>query len=105
MEMRLFRRVEEWGFPPPERQLVIRDAEGRFVAKADAGWSRARLVLEYESDEYHPPRKWAADDGRAKRVRDAGYRIEQVYKEDLWPWSTRLRSVLEERFAASEDAA
>ncbi|HEV8623166.1 MAG TPA: hypothetical protein VG034_01800 [Acidimicrobiia bacterium] len=105
MEMRLFRRLEEWGFPLPERQLVIRDDQGRFIAKADVGWSRIRFVLEYESDEYHPPRKWPSDDARAKRVRDVGYRIEQVYNEDLWPWSTRLRSILEERFAEFEEAA
>jgi len=105
MEMRLFRRLEEWGFPLPERQLVILDERGRFVAKADVGWSRIRLVLEYESDEFHPPRNWPIDDARAKRVRDTGYRIEQVYNEDLWPWSTRLRRILEERFAALEEAA
>jgi hypothetical protein len=105
MEMRLFRRLEEWGFPLPERQMVIVDERGRFVARADVGWSRIRLVLEYESDQYHPPRRWTADDARAKRVRDVGYRIEQVYKEDLWPWSTRLRDILEERFAALEQAA
>ncbi|MCA1843019.1 MAG: hypothetical protein LC792_07465 [Actinobacteria bacterium] len=71
---------------------MILDEQGRFVAKADVGWSRTRLVLEYESAEFHPPRKWLADDARAK-------------EEDLWPWSTRLRCVLEERFAAIEDAA
>ena len=103
--MRLFRRLEEWGFPPPERQLVILDKDGGFVGKADVGWSCIRLVLEYESDEHHAPRKWPADDARAKEIRATGYRIEQVYGEDLWPWSTRLRSLLDDRFAAFRQAA
>jgi hypothetical protein len=103
-EMRLFRRIEEWGFPLPERQLVILDEHGRFVAKADVGWRSIRLVLEYESDEYHAPRKWPADDARAGRIRAVGYRLEQVYPEDLWPWSTRLRHILDERFAFAQAA-
>ena len=104
-ETRLIRRLEEWGFPPPERQLVILDKDGRFVAKADLGWTCIRLVLEYESDEHHGPRKWPADDARAKEIRAADYQIEQVYGEDLWPWSVRLRNILNERFAATRQAA
>lgn len=40
-----------------------------------------------------------------RRPHDVDYRIEQVYKEDLWPWSTRLRSLLDEFFAATDSAA
>jgi hypothetical protein len=75
------------------------------VARADMGYRGIRLILEYEGDRTHPPRTWAADDARTKRVRELDWRVEQVYREDLWPWSTRLRTLLDALFASGASAA
>jgi hypothetical protein len=93
-EMRLVRLLLEWGFPTPEREIKIYDEDGNFVARVDCGWSIFRVGLEYNSDQYHGPRKWKADDDRENRIEALGWRIEPVDKFDLRPSSTRLRRLL-----------
>jgi hypothetical protein len=89
--LRLFRR---WGLPAPECQYVIRDAEGRFIAKVDFGWPRWRFGLEYDGDEFHPPRAWRRDDERQARIEAVAWRLERADRYDLRPSATRLRSLL-----------
>ena len=93
-EMRLVRRLGEWGFPSPERQIVILDGGGRFVAQADFGYSHAKFVLEYDGSRYHGPRRKPLDAARQKRIEALGWRVERVTKYDLRPGATRLRNLL-----------
>jgi hypothetical protein len=104
-EMRLIRRLVEWGFPMPERQIKIFDHDGHLVGKVDCGWRDVRFGFEYEGGEYHGPRRWGADDRREDRIEALGWRIEPVDKFDLRPSSTRLRALLAPLFPAGREAA
>ena len=91
--LRLFRR---WGLPAPECQYVIRDANGRFIAKVDFGWPRWKFGLEYDGDEFHPPRAWKHDDDRHDDIERVGWRIERADRFDVRPSASRLRLLLTE---------
>jgi hypothetical protein len=104
-EMRLIRRLVDWGFPVPERQIKIFDHNGHLVVKVDCGWRALRVGLEYEGQQNHGPRRWGADDRREDRIEALGWRIEPVDKFDLRPSATRLRELLAPLFAAGREAA
>lgn len=93
-EAHVLRLFHNWGLPPPETQYVIRDERGRFLARVDFGWVPWRFGLEYDGDEFHPPRRWAHDDRRQARVERMGWRLERADRFDTRPCSLRLRSLL-----------
>jgi hypothetical protein len=89
--LRLFRR---WGLPAPECEYVVRDGQGRNVGQIDFVWRPWRFGLEYDGDEFHPPRRWEADDQRQEAIEALGIRLERADRFDLRPSSTRLRDLL-----------
>jgi hypothetical protein len=89
--LRLFRR---WGLPAPECEYVVRDGQGRTVGRIDFVWRPWRFGLEYDGDEFHPPRQWGADDERQDAIEALGIRLERTDRFDLRPSSTRLRDLL-----------
>jgi hypothetical protein len=89
--LRLFR---QWGLPPPLCEYEVRDAKGRAVGRVDFVWLPWRFGLEYDGDEFHPPRKWRSDDRREDAIEALGLRIERADRFDLRPSSTRLRNLL-----------
>jgi hypothetical protein len=93
-EAHIVRVFHRWGVPPPVTQHVIRDENGRFLAKVDFAWPAWRFGLEYLGDEFHPPRAWARDDRRLARIEALAWRIEEADRFDLRPSSTRLRALL-----------
>jgi len=93
-EMRLLRRLIGWGFPQPERQVVITDEQGAFLGRIDLGWADHRFGFEYDGAEFHTPRQWESDEARQYAIEAMGWRIERVDKFDLRPSSTRLRELL-----------
>ena len=93
-EAHVLRVLHTWGLPPPVTQYVIRDEDGRFLAKVDFAWPAWRFGLEYKGDEFHPPRAWARDDRRLARIEAIAWRIEESDRFDLRPSSTRLRTLL-----------
>lgn len=50
------------GLPPPQTQLLIRDKIGLIVARADLGWERRRVLVEYDGAQH-----WL---DRGQRTRD-----------------------------------
>ncbi|MEW6472418.1 MAG: hypothetical protein AB1679_09105 [Actinomycetota bacterium] len=95
-EVKLQRRLKEWGFPPAQRQVEIRDRSGRLIAKADLGIVEWKVFIEYDSDENHGPRYWIADDQRLDRVEaETGWRMVSVDRFDLRPSTSSLRDRLE----------
>jgi hypothetical protein len=95
-EVKLQRRLKEWGFPPAQRQVEISDRNGRLVAKADIGIVQWKIFIEYDSDEHHGPRYWIADDQRLDRVEaETGWRMVPVDRFDLRPSTSNLRDRLE----------
>ena len=95
-EAHVLRVLHSWGLPPPVTQFVIRDENGRFLAKVDFAWPAWRFGLEYKGDEFHSPRAWPRDDRRLARIEAIAWRIEESDRFDLRPSATRLRSLLTE---------
>jgi hypothetical protein len=93
-EARLLRLLDQWGLPAPERQVIVRDAQGDVVARLDAGWSDRRLGLDYDSTRWHGPDAWAHDEARHALVTRLGWRLEHVDKFDLAPGRHALRGRL-----------
>jgi hypothetical protein len=94
-EVKLQRRLREWGFPEAQRQVEVYK-DGRLVAKADLGIIEWKVFLEYDSDECHGPRFWIADDQRMDWVeRETGWRMVPVDRFDLRPSNSNLRDRLE----------
>lgn len=89
--LRLFRR---WGLPAPECEYVVRDGQGRILGWIDFFWRKWRFGLEYDGDEFHPPRRWENDDLRQEAIEALGIRLERADRFDLRPSSTRLRELL-----------
>jgi hypothetical protein len=95
-EVKLQRRLKEWGFPPAQRQVEIRDRNGRLIAKADIGIVEWKVFIEYDSDEHHGPRYWIADGERLDQVEaETGWRMLSADRFDLRPSTSNLRNRLE----------
>jgi hypothetical protein len=95
-EAKLQRRLQEWGFPPAQRQVEVHDQDGRLIARADLGIVEWKVLLEYDSDEHHGPRCWIADGERVDRVEEeTGWRMVSIDRFDLRPSNNNLRNRLE----------
>lgn len=53
-------------------------------------WEPWWLILEYDGDEFHGPRRWGIDDRVQTQIEALGYRMERADRFDLRPSSTRL---------------
>lgn len=81
METRLRWLLIEAGLPSPQVQTNLRDADGRFVGRADLYYPGARLVLEYDGG--HHRERLVEDDRRQNLILNAGYRILRFTAADL----------------------
>lgn len=82
------------GFPTPTTQIPIETRLGTFWG--DLGWSRWRVLIEYDGRvkyEQRPTEAIVAEKRRHDAVADEGWRVIRVTKEDLAP------GVLEKRAA------
>lgn len=93
-EARLRRQLVQWGFPEPELQIVIRDAHGMAIGRIDGGWTKHRIGFEYDSEEFHGPRRWANDEARQRAIEELGWELLRVDKLDLRPGASQLRDTL-----------
>jgi hypothetical protein len=92
----VLRRIFDWRLPMPLCEQEIRDAHGGFIARVDFIWQPWWLILEYDGDAYHGPRRWAVDDRTQATIEALGYRFERADRFDLRPSSTGLRDRLGE---------
>jgi very-short-patch-repair endonuclease len=60
------------------------------VAKVDFIWLPWWLILEYDGEAFHGPRRWECDDRLQAEIEGLGYRVERADRFDLRPSSTRL---------------
>lgn len=94
-EMSLLRRIQAWGLPLPERQMVIRDGAGRQIAQVDGGYAPPRkVILEYQGEEFHGPRHEPLDDERRAELEALGWNVVWVRSIDLRLGATELRRTL-----------
>jgi hypothetical protein len=103
-EMRLLRLLVRWGFPTPERQIEVRDAEGRLVGRVDLGWRALKIGLEYDGSEFHGPRRSEHDARRQRLIEALGWDLERVRKTDVRPPATELRTRLDAMFQGRQAA-
>ncbi|HVX16959.1 MAG TPA: type IV toxin-antitoxin system AbiEi family antitoxin domain-containing protein [Acidimicrobiales bacterium] len=101
-EVRLVRQLIEWGFPQPETQIVIYDADGIPIARADVGWRAVKVGIEYDSRRWHGPSAWQHDEARHQAVVAAGWTLLHADKADLLPGDRSLRHALRRVWPAEE---
>lgn len=99
-EVRLLRRIADWGLPSPRRQHRVVIGPDR-VALLDLAWPEHLVGLEYDGEAFHTPRTLAADVGREEALRRVGWWIGRADRHDLQPSSTRLRDELVLRLTAA----
>lgn len=94
-EARMFRLIVGWGHPMPVALYEIRDVDGSFVCEVDAAWPHEKVALDYDSVEFHSPRRWPRDEQRIAAAKALGWSFVPVDKTDVAPaGQTRLRSEL-----------
>jgi hypothetical protein len=72
------------GLSPPVTQVVVTDERGRFVARADMGWPKWRVLVEYQGEQHWTDRRQRAGDiERYARLEALGWRVVHVGAELL----------------------
>ncbi len=104
-EIRLIRILRQWGYPEPERQVVVRDEGGQVIGRADVGWRPQRLGIEYDSEEWHDRSRWSLDEERHAKIERAGWTLLRADKVDLRPGERSLRDALARQWRAREARA
>lgn len=97
-EMRLIRRLVEWGYPMPARQHEVRGPAG-FRALMDISWPERLVGVEYDGAEAHGPRQRPADRHREEQLRLLGWEIVRARKGDVRANSTTFRARLDRALA------
>lgn len=101
-EARFVRRLVEWGAPDIETQFELFDDDGLFVARFDVAHPSIQQAWEYDSDRWHNPRRFDADESRHERAVALGWRIDHVSRVDLLPAATRIPTILTAAFERAE---
>ena len=78
------------GLPAPVPQLVVVDERGRFVARVDLAWPRARLVLEYDGDHHREHATWVRDLRRREELERLGWTVLVMTAGDVMRTPDRL---------------
>jgi hypothetical protein len=101
-EVRLLRRIRDWGLPAPVCQHEVQLGVGgrRRMAVIDLAWPDRLVGLEYDGERHHGPRQLGADVEREERLRALGWWIGRVDRHDLRPSARRLRDELAARLLA-----
>jgi hypothetical protein len=93
-EARFVRRLLEWGAEDVVTQFELRDDCGDFVARFDVAQPSMKQAWEYDSDRFHNPRRFGADERRHERASALGWRVDHVSRVDLLPSATRIPTIL-----------
>lgn len=71
--------IIRFGLPQPERQVEIKDREGRFIHRADFAYPEAWLVIEADSITFHrSPLEVRRDRRQTRQMMDAGWTVLRV---------------------------
>jgi very-short-patch-repair endonuclease len=81
METRLRWLLLEAGLPHPEVQFDMRDADGRFVGRADLYYPGPRLVIEYDGVNHRD--RLVEDNRRQNLILNAGFRMLRFTAADI----------------------
>ena len=73
METRLRWHILQASLPRPQVQTELRDADGRFVGRADLYYPASKLVIEYDGGNHRD--RLVEDNRRQNGLINAGYRV------------------------------
>jgi hypothetical protein len=83
------------GLPEPTLQYVVRDTDGRLVARCDLAYPQWRIVIEYDSVQEHTGRTaLLRDSARRNAITALGFTPIIATVDDLTNDATRLASVI-----------
>jgi Protein of unknown function (DUF559) len=91
MESRLRMILVLGGLPRPQVQVELHDARGRFLARPDLLYPRARLAIEYDGENHRD--RLVADNRRQNKLQRAGYTLLRYTASDVYG---RPSAILEE---------
>jgi hypothetical protein len=101
METRTRLLIDGAGLPRPEVNEVVRDAEGRYVARVDMLYRRWKIAIEYDGDLHRTDRQtWQNDIRKRRTLRALGWIVIVVVKADHdnpAPFLTELRTAIRTR--------
>jgi hypothetical protein len=83
METRVRLRVVLAGLPEPVVQYDVFDASGRFVARVDLAYPKARVALEYDGDHHRERATFQRDAVRLNRLRLLGWTVLRFTSDDV----------------------
>jgi GNAT superfamily N-acetyltransferase len=83
MESRARLMFVDAGFPEPEVNAPLTDSAGEWLAEGDLVWRRQRLVGEYQGEEHADRRRRSRDAFRQSLVEGHGWRVKELWAEDL----------------------
>ena len=93
--------LHDAGGPPPVAQFVVRDRDGRFVARVDLAYPDLRVAIEYEGDHHRRRDTFLRDIARLNALREAGWLVLRFTADDV----LRRPGDLLRQVAAALDAA
>ncbi len=84
METRTRLVIVDSGLPRPVAQYVIRDSEGRFIARVDLAYPVERVALEYEGDHHRERATFRRDIARVNALTTLGWIVIRVTADDIY---------------------
>ena len=97
METRARLMFHRAGFPEPELNADVRDAHGGWLLEGDLVWRQQRVIGEYQGSHHASIKRRSADASRATSAEDHGYRVIEIFAEDVFGGARRRRCLT--RFA------
>lgn len=93
-------RIADAGFPRPRPQMVIQDARGGFVGRADLADPRHRLVIEYDGQEHHSSTNDQEHDLRRRAsMARLGWRVIVATRNEVLGRSMALEAALGDAYS------
>ena len=89
MESRARLMFHRAGFPEPEVNAEVRDDHGGWLLEGDLVWRGQRVVAEYQGADHASMKRRSADGSRAACAEDHGYRVIEVFAEDVFVGARR----------------
>ena len=76
------------GFPEPEVNADVFDCHGGWLLEGDLVWRKQRVIGEYQGSDHASIRRRSADSSRVTGAEAEGYRVLEIYAEDVYRGAT-----------------
>ncbi len=84
METRARLMFTRAGAPAPEVNAAVTDRHGGWLLEGDLVWRRQRVIVEYQGAVHAPIEHRSRDAQRRELAADEGWRVIEVFKEDVF---------------------